>query len=150
MVDKIRAMELNDLESVMAIEKKSFKACWTFDAFVYEILVNEKARYYVYTSEKQVIGYVGYWALDDELHITNLAVTPMFRKRGIGQRLIEYVLEVGKKNMVKKITLEVRVSNINAIRLYEKLGFKKGDLLKDYYKIEDGIAMIYIIKGGNE
>lgn len=142
MIKNIQEMNIFDLNKVVRIEKLSFKDDWSFDSFIYELLVNDKASYYVYKDKENILGYIGIWKLDDEIHITNLAVDPIFRKKGIATQLIEYIIKIGKDCNISKITLEVRISNNNAIKLYKKLGFESGKNLKDYYKIEDGIEMV--------
>ena len=145
----IQLMQLSDLKSVLKIEEQSFSTSWTFNAFIYELLVNDRATYYTYKLEKQIIGYIGFWLLDDDIHITNLAVAPIFRKKGVASQLINFVMKEAKLISVSRVSLEVRMTNREAIKLYEKLGFNKGKILKEYYKIEDGIEMILRLKGGN-
>jgi ribosomal-protein-alanine N-acetyltransferase len=144
----IQPMQLSDLKYVLKIEEQSFSTSWTFNAFIYELLVNEKATYCTYKVENQIIGYIGYWLLDDDIHITNLAVAPIFRKKGIASQLINYIINKAKDIGVSQVSLEVRVSNYEAIKLYQKIGFIKGKLLKKYYKREDGVEMLLLLKGG--
>ena len=146
----IQLMQLSDLKSVLKIEGQSFSTSWTFNAFIYELLVNEKATYYTFKVENQIIGYIGYWMLDDDIHITNLAVAPIFRKKGVASQLINFVIKEAKMISVSRVSLEVRMTNQEAIKLYEKLGFNKGKVLKKYYKKEDGIEMVLFLKGGND
>lgn len=146
----IQLMQLSDLKSVLKIERQSFSTSWTFNAFIYELLVNEKATYYTFKVENQIIGYIGYWLLDDDIHITNLAVAPIFRKKGVASQLINFVIKEAKMIGVSCVSLEVRIANPEAIKLYEKLGFNKGKVLKKYYKTEDGIEMVLFLKGGND
>jgi ribosomal-protein-alanine N-acetyltransferase len=148
MVGTIQLMQLSDLKYVLKIEEQSFSTSWTFNAFIYELLVNEKATYYTFKVENQIIGYIGYWLLDDDIHITNLAVAPIFRKKGIASQLINFIVRKAKNIGVSQVSLEVRISNQEAIKLYEKIGFDKGKLLKKYYKREDGIEMVLLLKGG--
>jgi ribosomal-protein-alanine N-acetyltransferase len=145
----IQSMQSSDLKSVLKIEEGSFSTSWTFNAFIYELLVNDKASYYTYKVENQIIGYIGFWVLDDDIHITNLAVAPIFRKKGVASQLINFVTDEARRIIVSRVSLEVRVTNQEAINLYEKLGFNKGKILKKYYKIEDGIEMFLLLKGGN-
>ena len=145
----IQLMQLSDLKSVLKIEEQSFSTSWTFNAFIYELLVNDQATYYTYKVKKQIIGYIGFWLLEDDIHITNLAVAPIFRKKGIASQLINFVMNEARQIMVSRVSLEVRMTNKEAVKLYEKLGFTKGKILKEYYKTEDGIEMFLLLKGGN-
>jgi ribosomal-protein-alanine N-acetyltransferase len=145
----IQLMQLSDLNNVLKIEAQSFSTSWTFNAFIYELLVNEKATYYTFKVENQIIAYIGYWLLDDDIHITNLAVAPIFRKRGAASQLINFIIKKAKNIGVSQVSLEVRISNQEAINLYEKIGFDQGKILEKYYKSEDGIEMILLLTGGN-
>lgn len=136
-------MNVFDLKKVLEIEKASFNSAWTLEAFTYELLVNKKAKYYTYKKNNIIIGYIGFWIFDNQLHITNLAIDLNNRNRGIATKLIEFVLENAKKNKMLIVSLEVRVTNKSAISLYEKIGFVKGEILERYYKIEDGVSMVY-------
>lgn len=146
----IQLMQLSDLKNVLKIEEQSFSTSWTFNAFIYELLVNEKATYYTFKVKNQIIAYIGYWLLDDDIHITNLAVAPIFRKRGVASQLINFIIRKAKNIGVSQVSLEVRISNQEAIKLYEKIGFNKGKLLKEYYKREDGIEMVLLLMGGKD
>lgn len=146
----IQLMQLSDLKTVLKIEEQSFSTSWTFNAFIYELLVNEKATYYTFKVKNQIIAYIGYWLLDDDIHITNLAVAPIFRKRGVASQLINFIIRKAKSIGVSQVSLEVRISNQEAIKLYEKIGFNKGKLLKKYYKREDGIEMVLLLMGGKD
>lgn len=145
----IQLMQLSDVKNVLKIEEESFSTSWTFNAFIYELLVNEKATYYTFKVKNQIIAYIGYWLLDDDIHITNLAVAPLFRKKGIASKLINFIIRKAKDIGVSQISLEVRITNQEAIKLYEKIGFARGKLLKEYYKREDGIEMVLLLKGGS-
>jgi len=149
MTGTIQLMEISDLKKILKIERQSFSTSWTFNAFIYELLVNEKATYYTFKLNDQIIAYVGYWLFEDEIHITNLAVAPIFRKKGIGTQLIEFVIEKSKELSIQRMSLEVRITNTEAIELYKKIGFNKGKILKKYYKTEDGIEMFLSLKGGS-
>lgn len=147
-MDTIQPMSIYNLKRVLEIEKASFKVDWTIDAFLYELLVNGRASYFTYKIKGVIVGYIGIWDLEDEIHITNLAIDRKYQKKGIGTKLINYILELNNHGINKIVGLEVRVSNVNAITLYEKLGFFKDSKLENYYKTEDGIRMIF--KNGGE
>lgn len=149
MIGTIQLMEISDLKKILEIERESFSTSWTFNAFIYELLVNDAATYFTFKSKGQIIGYIGYWLLDDEIHITNLAVATIFRRKGVGKQLIHFVIERAKQLNVQLISLEVRITNINAIELYKKIGFNTGKLLTNYYKTEDGVEMFLTLTGGN-
>ena len=93
--------------------------------------------------DKKAVGYVGMSAIVGEGYITNVAVIPEYRRQGIGQRLLESIIELGKKENLEFISLEVRVSNVKAISLYNKMGFKEEGKRKRFYTqpTEDAIIL---------
>jgi ribosomal-protein-alanine N-acetyltransferase len=143
----IRKMSVFDLNEVLLIEKISFKAKWTIDDFIYELIINKKADYFVYKINSVVIGYIGVWLLDGELHISNLAVDPSYRKKGIAIELVNQIIKMANSLNIRMISLEVRISNDKAIKLYKKIGFRKTDILENYYELEDGVRMVLEIGG---
>jgi len=142
----LRKMELGDINQVAEIEKLSFPTPWSPYAFHCEILDNNFANYLVITSKSEqdnVIGYGGMWVILDEAHVTNIAVTPEFRGKRLGEMLLTGLMEIAVKKGALRITLEVRESNLNAQRLYKRLGFEEAGIRKGYYidTKEDAIIM---------
>ncbi len=137
----IEPMTTGDLGKVLEIENDSFIRPWSLNSFKSELKSSQMATYLVARSEGCVVGYCGMWVVPDEAHITTLAVDKKFRGFGIGSRLLEAILEKAKHNRVRRISLEVRSSNENARRLYEKFGFIVKGVRKHYYFDEDGLVM---------
>ena len=139
----IRKMKKSDVDGVIAIEEKAYgEHHWSKESFLNE-LSNELARYYcAVDSNENLVGYAGCWQILEEVHITNIAVSPDFRRNHIGQTLLKQIIDDCYKNMAKYITLEVRVSNIPAISLYEKFGFKSFGVRKGYYQNNNEDALI--------
>ena len=139
----IEPMRLRDLDQVLRIERLSFSAPWSRAAFLSELLENDRARYFVARIGDQVVGYTGMWIIIDEGHITNVAVQPHWRNRGIATQLLDALDDVARANGVRRMTLEVRKSNIVAHTLYEKLGFRDAGIRRAYYRDnnEDAIIM---------
>ncbi|MGE5579993.1 MAG: ribosomal protein S18-alanine N-acetyltransferase [Bacillota bacterium] len=140
---RIEKMTLQDLDRVLEIEAQSYKTPWSRRAFTSEITENSYAHYYVARADGKIVGYVGMWVILDEAHITNIAVDPAFRRKRIGQRMLESMFEKAKSLGATRMTLEVRVSNTGAQTLYKKLGFADRGLRKGYYTDtnEDAIIM---------
>ncbi|NLT96265.1 MAG: ribosomal protein S18-alanine N-acetyltransferase [Clostridia bacterium] len=139
-------MELRDVKQVSEIEKKSFPSPWSAYAFVCELLDNAFANYFVLTQaddDNTVIGYGGMWIILDEAHITNIAITPEYRGQRLGEILLNHMMTEAKAKGAVKMTLEVRVSNISAQKLYKRLGFLEAGIRKGYYldNNEDAIIM---------
>ncbi|SFC99894.1 [SSU ribosomal protein S18P]-alanine acetyltransferase [Bacillus sp. OV322] len=128
-----RMMKTEDIDQVLIVERKSFTLPWSRDAFFNELNHNQYAVYMVIEDEGEVIGYCGAWIVIDEAHITNIAILPDYRGQKLGEALLRKMIEISLSQGVKRMTLEVRVSNTTAISLYEKLGFQKGGIRKNYY-----------------
>lgn len=141
---KIRPMSNKDILAVVDIDKKSYAHPWGVNEFFREVNYNRFGRYFVVELNNVVIGYIGSWFLSDLIHITTLAVHPDYRRKGIGEKLMSYILDIGKKEKYKTCVLEVRVSNEKAINLYKKLGFKIDKIKKEYYpdNKEDAYYMV--------
>ena len=130
----IRRMGPADVDQVTEIERATFAIPWSRESFQREMEKNVAARYLVAEKEKQIIGYAGAWVILDECHITNIAVLESERGKGIGRRLVEALMQYVSNLGAAYATLEVRVSNTRAIRLYESLGFIRMGRRKRYYE----------------
>ena len=144
----ILPLDHGDLEEVVKIESASFPEPWSLAMFYHE-LVLPFSHFYVMREDYQekrkgkMVAYGGFWMVKDEAHITNLAVHPDYRNRGIGTKFLGFLLEKAKNLGAKTATLEVRSSNKAGQRLYEKWGFSKVRVRKGYYAYtgEDAIVM---------
>ncbi len=125
------------------IELKVFPTPWSYDSLYQDVCGHEIAYYIVGLSNGKVISYAGFWFVLDEAHITNVAVRPEYRRKGIGKKMMELLLEEAKSRGVVSISLEVRVSNKAARELYKGLGFTVAGLRKKYYadNNEDALLM---------
>jgi len=99
-----------------------------------------------YIINDNCVGYLDYSLIYDRMEIDNFLVNPLYRNMGIGNKLMTYLVSIAKNNNVDNITLEVRVSNMVAINLYKKYGFKDVAIRKYYYGDEDGILMEMKVK----
>lgn len=138
-----REMTPSDVPAVGAIERLSFKTPWSDESFVSELLYNQLAYYYVLEYEGLIIAYGGLWTVAGEGHITNIAVHPDFRGKGLGRYLVVEMLKAGEAKGCEKFTLEVRPANKEAVQLYESLGFKGVGVRPKYYQDtgEDALIM---------
>lgn len=138
----IRPMLVSDIDAVVVIEHESFSVPWTKDAFKQEI-VNDRAHYLVMEEDNKIIGYGGFWQILDEGHFTNLAITPSYRNKGLGKKLIEAMLNFARTLDIASVTLEVRENNENALRAYKTLGFQIEGKRSRYYTnpVEDAMIM---------
>ncbi|KSU57591.1 ribosomal-protein-alanine acetyltransferase [[Bacillus] enclensis] len=140
---EIRFMTVDDLDAVMEIEHRSFSIPWTREAFYNEIEQNHLSTYLVVEDGECIAGYCGVWLVVDEAHITNVAVLPDYRGKGLGEALMKRIMEIAKQVGARVMTLEVRVSNEAAKGLYRKMGFQDGGIRKRYYSDnqEDALVM---------
>jgi [ribosomal protein S18]-alanine N-acetyltransferase len=138
----IAAMRLDDLEIVQAIERASFSSPWPPNAYRSELETNRLANYLVARADREVVGYGGMWLMVDEAHITTFAVHPAWRRQRIGERLLLAFLDLAVARQAHEATLEVRLSNLPARRLYEKYGFRPVGLRPRYYSDNGEDALI--------
>jgi [ribosomal protein S18]-alanine N-acetyltransferase len=139
---RVEAMTLDDLPAVHAIERASFAVPWPDDAYRNEILTNRLASYVVARLGEDVVGFAGIWVMVDEAHITTFAVDPRFRRRGVGERLLLALLDLSVQRLAREATLEVRLSNLPARKLYEKYGFRPVGIRPRYYSDNGEDALI--------
>lgn len=139
----IRPMEESDLPRILEIEQACFDSPWAPQSFVSELRDNEYARYFCLEHEGKIIGYMGLWFILEEGHITNVAIHPGYQGMGRGEFLMSSVIDLMVKEGMERMTLEVRVSNIPAQKLYERLGFATAGVRKGYYSDnrEDALIM---------
>ncbi len=131
-----------DVEEVYAIEKESFKDPWNKFIFYHE-LKNPVSLFYVAKKDEKVVGYIIAWIVGDEMHILNVAVKREERRKRIGSFLMRKIISEASEKNVKRIYLEVRVSNHPAINFYKKEGFKIIYTRKHYYRNgEDAYVMV--------
>lgn len=135
---RIEPMRIGDVDDVLVIEGVSFTNPWSRQAFVHELVDNRVARLWVARPEAArggpaVLGYLCLWVIVDELHVTNFAVHPACRRQGVGHRLLGELLEHYRRQGAVRVTLEVRPSNGEARRLYDRFGFREVGLRRGYY-----------------
>ena len=139
---KIREMLPNDADAVAKVERECFSVPWSRESFWSEA-ANENTLYLVAENDAEIVAYMGAWLLQGEAQITNIAVSPAFRRRGIARQILtEFVASI-KKRGVTAMTLEVRPSNTAALALYAEFGFKDYGRRKGYYidNGEDAVIM---------
>ncbi len=147
----LREMLVEDLPQVLEIEQDLFAPSWTKEGF-FTYLMKEEALFLVVEEKEQILGYCGILMVLNEGDITNVAVRRDRQKEGIGGFLIESLIRLTGERGVDTIHLEVRKSNGSAIRLYERTGFQKVGLRKNYYSdpTEDAILMSRLPKNRKE
>lgn len=136
-------MQPHDIRAIMEIEQASFTAPWSELSFLND-MYNANSLSKVALIENRVVGYVCPRYVLNEGHLLNLAVHHDFRRRGIATELMNTVLEELKEKGCTLLYLEVRVSNLDAIKFYERFGFKISSFRRKYYSspTEDGALMM--------
>lgn len=137
----IREMKADDVEIVSKIESEVFSMPWSAKDFL-EMVEADYAYYYVAELDGEIAGCCGIRNIAGDGEITNVVVAPSYRRRGIALKMMEYMLEEAVKAGIGDCTLEVRVSNQPAIRLYERLGFKGEGIRPHFYDKPDEDALI--------
>ena len=139
---RVEPMSFADIPAVHAIERESFVVPWPDDAYRNELATNRLASYVVARTDDRVIGFAGLWVMVDEAHVTTFAVDPRWRRRGVGERLLLGLIDIAVARRAREATLEVRLSNVPARRLYEKFGFRPVGIRPRYYSDNGEDALI--------
>ncbi|MDH4104057.1 MAG: ribosomal protein S18-alanine N-acetyltransferase [Thermoleophilia bacterium] len=139
---ELRRLEPRDLDTVEEIERASYPTPWSRAMFVAELRKPSSLALGAYT-EEGLVGYAFVSRYVDAWHVMNVAVAADHRRRGIATTLLERLFEVTASDPRSGYTLEVRVSNLHAIRLYECLGFEARGIRRGYYtdNREDALIM---------
>jgi len=142
-MDLVR-MRRRHLKRVMAIESMVYPRPWSLTLFLSEIAQRNTRTYLVARHEGYVIGYAGMMFTGHEAHVTNIAVDPAYHGRKVGTRLLLALITEAVARGADTISLEVRVSNIEAQNMYTKFGFVTTNIRKGYYveTREDAFVMI--------
>lgn len=161
---RIEAMRVEDIDTILAIERVSFSTPWSARAYDYELRYNDLAHYFVARLQPSatrprnwlarylrknspiagpsIIGYVGFWLMAGEAHISTVAVSPEYRRRSFGELILVFTLETAMEMSAHEATLEVRASNTGAQELYLKYGFVQVGRRKGYYTDDNEDALI--------
>jgi ribosomal-protein-alanine N-acetyltransferase len=141
---KIRRLSYGDLPSVIAIERRSFPTPWSLAMFVLE-LSKPTGICLAAEDETGLIGYVVCARYDEVWHLMNVAVTAEQRRRGVATELLDRLFEEAGSDA--RYTLEVRVSNLPAIAMYERRGFRSAGRRRSYYHDNGEDALIMWLAG---
>lgn len=144
---KIVEATLKDFEQIYEIEQACFVEPYTREQLMYEFSENPLNKILGAYDEDKIVGFVDYMITFNSATISQIAVLPDYRKKGLGSKLLEEMEKSFPKeidDVVETITLEVRESNINAISFYKKNGYENVVIKKHYYK--SGENAVYMIK----
>ena len=138
----IRQAEKEDLDRIFELEQICFESPWTFSMLYEDICENSLTVYLVVVCDDEIIGYGGMWIITDEAHMTNICILPERRGNGYAKQLMTKLCDIAEEMGAKNMTLEVRISNSDAIGLYRKCGFAIAGLRKKYYFNNDEDAYV--------
>ena len=140
---ELRRLDAADLDLVEAIERESYRTPWSRSMFDAELRKPSSLALGAFTEDDALAGYAFVSRYVDAWHVMNVAVADAFRRRGIASALLGRLFEVTESDSRRGYTLEVRVSNTGAIRLYEQLGFEPRGIRRGYYtdNREDALIM---------
>jgi ribosomal-protein-alanine N-acetyltransferase len=145
----IRRMSLDDIETVVSIDQRSFSLPWSEHFYRSELNDNPAAYLYVIEegeSPRHVVGYLGFWFIVDEAHISTFAVDPGYRRASYGRRLLTHALSQAVGLGAEMVSLEVRASNQVAVTLYESFGFRVTGRKTGYYQDNGEEALFMILE----
>jgi ribosomal-protein-alanine N-acetyltransferase len=140
---EITRMRRRHLRGVMAIERQVYPRPWSPNLFLSEMSEARNRSYLVARRGREVVGYGGIMCYGDEAHVTTIAVDPAHHRRKIGTRLMYELIQEAIRMGARAVSLEVRVSNWGAQRLYSRFGFRPVGIRKNYYQEtgEDAVVM---------
>ena len=138
---KITSMELSDLDLIASNLETDFDDFWNYNVFKTE-LTNGNSKYLVAKINSEIVGFAGIIPILDEADISNIVVHKDFRNKKIGSLLLKSLIELSTSLNIKCLNLEVRESNIYAIKLYEKHGFEVCGIRKNYYNHSENAVLM--------
>ena len=152
---RVVPIDLDRLDEVVEIERHCFSDPWSRAMFLSEIELGggTYARGALIADKQgaeRVVGYSFAVLVMDEAHLGNLAVNPRYRRKGVAQRLLGDLVSEARRQGVRRVTLEVRESNVHARTFYARNGFIDIAMRKSYYQnpVEDAIVMLLMLPGG--
>ena len=138
----IRQAKGEDARQIAEVEKACFSTPWSYESLKHDITENQRALYMTAEAGGKICGYAGLWKIIDEGHITNVAVSPEYRRKHIARSLLEALFASAAKQGIERFTLEVRAGNEAAKKLYGGFGFLEAGLRKGYYDDNGEDALI--------
>ena len=139
-------MTLEDVPSVVELDKLSFSLPWPERSFRYELTENPASRGWVVESDGRIVAMLVAWLMVDEAHIATISTHPDVRRQGIAKKLLAHALQYMKSEGAVSSFLEVRAGNIAAQEMYRKFGYKVSGRRKRYYKDNDEDAILMMLE----
>ena len=142
----VEKMGREHLDEVLVIETSSSLTPWTKEMFLEE-LRNPLAHSFIYRVDEAqgplLAGFICFKNIGEESELLNIAVHPLYRRKGIGRKLMQFYMELGRAKQIKTFYLEVHVSNPSAIRLYQEFSYQPVGMRKKFYQGKfDALMMV--------
>ena len=139
----IRPANMFDVPKINVIEHEAFPTPWSFESLFSDIVLNKNTKYFAAVAGGTLIGYGGMWFVEDECHITNVAVKKEFQRQGIASRIMQKLILTAQNLNARTMMLEVRRSNLAAQKLYTGLDFVEISVRRNYYSnpVEDALIL---------
>ena len=140
---ELTAMRRRDLRHVMEIERAVFPEPWRLNIFTSELALRKGRAYRVAKAGRELAGYLGLMFVEEEAHVTTVAVSPAYQHRGVGTVLLLDAVQTALAHGARHLSLEVAAGNERAQALYRRFGFAPVGVRKGYYPItgEDAFVM---------
>lgn len=139
---EIIPLSIEHMDQVYEIELESFTTPWRKEDLKLDAINNLLSRHIVAVEGEDVLGYAGMWLILNEAHITNIAVRKAYRQKGIGDMLMKGLEKISREENMMGITLEVRINNYGAQKLYLNNGYVVEGIRKNYYRDTQEDALI--------
>ncbi|MBD2209098.1 ribosomal protein S18-alanine N-acetyltransferase [Calothrix sp. FACHB-156] len=141
---KLQSLTSDDLSAILELDKACFGGLWTVEGYQRELDSPNSVLLGLFSpaSSLSLLGMGCFWSILEEAHITILAVHPQYHCQGLGQALLYSLLKTASDRGLERATLEVRASNLAAISLYQKFGFKTAGRRRRYYQDNGEDALI--------
>lgn len=137
----IRKAKYQDLKEIIRLSKESLNNSFSEESL--RKMIDEEETYYIFVKEiNGLVGFIIIWISDNNGQIIDIVINESKRMLGYGKGLLKYSLNYFKENKVNTVSLEVRKSNLLAIKFYEKFDFKIEKTINNYYQNEDGLLMM--------
>ncbi|WP_066376640.1 MULTISPECIES: ribosomal protein S18-alanine N-acetyltransferase [unclassified Anabaena] len=141
---KFKSLTLEDINAILELDQACFGGLWTMEGYQRELDSPNSDLLGIFSpnSSSKLLGMGCFWSILDEAHITIVAVHPQYQRRSLGQALLYFLLQTAGDRGLERATLEVRASNLAAISLYQKFGFKTAGRRRRYYQDNGEDALI--------
>jgi len=138
----IEKLKSTDIPALLEIEKQEFSSPWDEEMFRQEVENRDVSRSYVVVEGKRLVGYFVSWFFGERVHLLNIAVAAPHKRKGIGSRMLKFLIDMAEREQKRVVTLEVREGNTGAISFYQGFGFEIIGKKEGYYREDDEDAIL--------